>query len=67
MYTEAEAKEKYCVQTMHLETPLMCDGSGCMAWLWTTTGYNVDEKEIVNVKGRCGLINVSLDSNDRMC
>lgn len=64
--TEDEAKAKLCVRTMHLEKPLMCDGSSCMAWLWVESKFDREKGVTTNEKGRCGLVNVCLDSDDRV-
>jgi hypothetical protein len=64
--TEAEAKEKFCPKSLHLETPFYCEGSKCMAWLWNETGFNARTEEILYEKGRCGLVNITLNASGRV-
>lgn len=62
-YTEEDAAERYCVQSMHMEDPLMCEGSKCMGWVWLESEIDREKGETINVKGGCGIITaVSLDS-----
>ncbi len=64
--TNDEAKEKLCVRSMHLEEPLKCEGCECMAWLWTESKMDQQVGGVVDVKGRCGLVNISIDHSGRV-
>lgn len=69
IYTEREAKEKYCCQADQRNT---CVGSACMAWRWLMysplgplrqheggllqrDGSIIDAKDISALHGYCGL------------
>lgn len=55
--SETEAADKYCIQSMHMEDPMMCDGSKCMAWRWKPKEGEEDEEAI----GYCGLVPLTRD------
>lgn len=58
MYTEKEAKSKWCPMAMaadhHSPKDTVCVGAICMMWRWDDFQFNVEEENL-DRRGHCGL------------